>query len=98
MNTTYIRSAVAVILAVLVTGGVILYLQGLAPGLTTGTAMRETLGWIGNPASQYESYQGVWIVVRAALGLYITVVAAMVTLQTLVAVREYTTRCIATES
>ncbi|MFW6017241.1 MAG: hypothetical protein ACOCPX_00315 [Halapricum sp.] len=90
MNPTHIRSAVAAVLAVVITGGILLYLENLAPGLTTGTAMRETLGWAGSPASQYTSYQGIWIAMRAILGLYITVVAAIVTLQTLVTVREYT--------
>lgn len=89
MNTTHIRSAVAAALAVLVTAAVLVYLDGLAPGLTTGTAMRETLGWAGTPAAQYTSYEAVWIAVRVLLGLYITVVAATVSLQTLVIVREH---------
>lgn len=98
MNTTQIRSVVALVVAIVATAGIVWYLQSISPALTTGTTMRSTLAWTSGPASQYEAYDGLWLAVRAILALYITGVAGVVTLQALVAVREHTTVCLATES
>lgn len=88
METTHIRSAVALLLAVGITGGIVLLLESATPGLTDGTALRTGLAWPEAAESQYQSLGGLWLAIRVLLGAYISVVAAIVGIQVLVTLRE----------
>lgn len=76
------RSALAALLAVVLTALVIAWLQGLARPLSVGTAMRSAAAWLPGE-STYTAIDGAWLVTRAVLGVYVTVVFLVVTLQVL---------------
>jgi hypothetical protein len=78
MHTDTVRHAVAAVGALVVAAGVLLWLNGAAPGLTTGVWMRDTLAQVGVGSSQYEAASGSWLAVRGLLGLYVTGVTATV--------------------
>jgi hypothetical protein len=89
MNTEYSRQAVAIVLAVVLTGGTLYVLNALAPGLTTGTVMRDTVALVGSEGSQFEAYSDPWLVVRALAGLYIVGVGSGIAVLTLLSLREH---------
>lgn len=72
MHTERLRHGVAAIAAVIVVAGVLIWLNDLSPGLTTGVWMRDTLALAGEGSSEYEAFAGTWLVIRGLLGIYLT--------------------------
>ncbi|AOW80746.1 hypothetical protein HTSR_1574 [Halodesulfurarchaeum formicicum] len=89
MNADYVRHAVAAVAAVLIAAGVLAWLNGLSPGLTTGVWMRDTLALVGEGVSQYESMSGNWVLLRGLLGVYLTGLVATVSVLLLLSLRTH---------
>lgn len=89
MNTEHLRQAVAVVAALVVTGGTLFVLNGLAPGLTTGAVLRDTIAIVGSGGSQFEAYSDPWLAVRGLAGLYLVGVGSVVSVLALLSVREH---------
>ncbi|MFB6093932.1 MAG: hypothetical protein ABEJ77_03210 [Halanaeroarchaeum sp.] len=89
MNTDQRRQLVAGVAAVALTAALLYVLNALAPGLTTGTVLRDTVALVGTEGSQFEAYSDVWLAVRALIGLYIVGVVSGIAVLTLLSLREH---------
>lgn len=72
------RAVVAGVLAIVVVAGVLLWLDGLAIPLAEAPILREGSAAITGGEITYNAYEGLWLVVRALLGLYIAFVAVLI--------------------
>ena len=82
------RSAIAALLAVGLTGGLLVWLESLSVPLAESTTMRDgSIGLVGGEMV-YNAYDGLWLGLRAALGLYIVFVAILISLFVLTSWKE----------
>lgn len=82
------RSPIAGVLAVVITAGLLLWLDSIAIPLAEAQVLREESAAVVGGEMAYNAYEGLWLAVRALLGLYITFVAVLISLFALASVRE----------
>lgn len=76
------RSVAAALVAVAVTSIALYWLSAATDPLSVGTAMRSAAAWL-TAGSTYTSLDLAWLGIRAILGVYITVVFLVLTLEVL---------------
>ncbi len=82
------RSAIAAALAVAITVVVLVWLESLSVPLAESPVMREgSVGIVGGEMV-YNAYDGLWLGLRAVLGLYIVFVAILISLFVLASWKE----------
>lgn len=82
------RVSVSAVLAVAVVAGLLLWLDGLAVPLAEAPVLREGSAAITGGEMSYNAYEGLWLLVRALLGLYIGFVAVLISAFAIVSWKE----------
>lgn len=72
------RSYLAGVLAIVVVAAILLWLDGTSVPLAEAPILREGSAAITGGEMTYNAYEGLWLVVRALLGLYIAFVAVLI--------------------
>ena len=82
------RSAIAGVLAVGIVIGLLVWLESLSVPLAEAPVLRESGVAIVGGEMTYNAYEGLWLAVRALLGVYIVFVAVLISLFALASARE----------
>ena len=72
------RSYIAGVVAIAIVAGLLLWLDGTSVPLAEAPILREGSVAITGGEMTYSAYEGLWLVVRALLGLYIAFVAVLI--------------------
>ena len=72
------RSPIAVVLAVALTVGLLAWLDSIAVPLAEAQVLRDGSAAVTGGEMTYNAYEGLWLAVRALLGIYVAFVAVLV--------------------